>query len=132
LEKTMNSEPDKTDGCPFTPLDRLLMELFRTINPNAASLSLRRAPHLLASKSSSIATAHLAATDADFPDLDYADATWRLTRLGPASLSQGRLRAAVEREFLTLDEHERGLRLVLAKMEGDLIRRMGSLRGRIV
>jgi F-type H+-transporting ATPase subunit epsilon len=39
----------------------------------------------------------------------------------------GQLRAAVEREFLTLDEHERGLRSVLAKMEGDLIRRMGSL-----
>jgi len=33
----------------------------------------------------------------------------------------------VEREFLTLDESERALRAALAKMEGDLIRRMASL-----
>jgi F-type H+-transporting ATPase subunit epsilon len=39
----------------------------------------------------------------------------------------GRLREAVEREFLTLDEHEQSVRSVLAKMEGDLIRRMASL-----
>lgn len=39
----------------------------------------------------------------------------------------GQLRGAVEREFLTLDEHEQSVRSVLAKMEGDLIRRMGSL-----
>src|SRR5271169_1302468 len=39
----------------------------------------------------------------------------------------GRLREAVEREFLTLDEHEQRVRSVLAKMEGDLIRRMASL-----
>jgi F-type H+-transporting ATPase subunit epsilon len=39
----------------------------------------------------------------------------------------GQLRAAVEREFLTLDEHEQGVRSMLAKMEGDLIRRMASL-----
>ena len=39
----------------------------------------------------------------------------------------GQLRAAVEREFLTLDEHEQSVRSVLAKMEGDLIRRMASL-----
>ncbi len=37
------------------------------------------------------------------------------------------LREAVEREFLTLDEHEQSVRSVLAKMEGDLIRRMASL-----
>jgi F-type H+-transporting ATPase subunit epsilon len=36
----------------------------------------------------------------------------------------GQLREAVEREFLTLDAHERSVRSVLAKMEGDLIRRM--------
>ena len=36
----------------------------------------------------------------------------------------GQLREAVEREFLTLDEHEQSVRSVLAKMEGDLIRRM--------
>jgi len=40
----------------------------------------------------------------------------------------GRLREAVEREFLTLDEHEQNVRSVLAKMEGDLIRRMVSLQ----
>ena len=39
----------------------------------------------------------------------------------------GRLREAVEKEFLTLDEHEQSVRSVLAKMEGDLIRRMASL-----
>ena len=39
----------------------------------------------------------------------------------------GHLREAVEREFLTLDEHEQSVRSVLAKMEGDLIRRMASL-----
>ncbi len=39
----------------------------------------------------------------------------------------GHLREAVEREFLTLDEQERSVRSVLAKMEGDLIRRMASL-----
>ena len=39
----------------------------------------------------------------------------------------GQLREAVEREFLTLDEHEQSVRSVLAKMEGDLIRRMASL-----
>jgi F-type H+-transporting ATPase subunit epsilon len=39
----------------------------------------------------------------------------------------GRMREAVEKEFLTLDEHEASVRSVLAKMEGDLIRRMTSL-----
>jgi F-type H+-transporting ATPase subunit epsilon len=38
-----------------------------------------------------------------------------------------RLRAAVEQEFLTLDEREQSVRSMLAKMEGDLIRRMASL-----
>ena len=36
----------------------------------------------------------------------------------------GQLRAAVELEFLTLDEHEQSVRSVLAKMESDFIRRM--------
>ena len=39
----------------------------------------------------------------------------------------GRLREAVEQEFLTLDEREQSMRSILAKMEGDLIRRMASL-----
>jgi len=38
-----------------------------------------------------------------------------------------RLRQAIEKEFLTLDEHEQSVRSVLAKMEGDIIRRMASL-----
>ena len=59
----MKSGPDKADGSPFTPLDRLVMELFRTINPNARSLStLQRARQVLASEFSSISTPHLAAS----------------------------------------------------------------------
>ncbi len=45
--------------------------------------------------------------------------------LDGADLSQ--LREAVEKEFLTLNEHEQSVRSVLAKMEGDLIRRLVSL-----
>ena len=45
--------------------------------------------------------------------------------LGGADL--GQLRAAVERDFLALDEREQNVRSVLAKMEADLIRRMASL-----
>ena len=44
--------------------------------------------------------------------------------LGGADL--GQLRDAVEREFLTLDEHEQSVRSVLVKMEIDLIRRMAG------
>ncbi len=39
----------------------------------------------------------------------------------------GQLRGAVEQKFLTLDEQEKNLRSVVAKMEGDLIRRIGTL-----
>ena len=39
----------------------------------------------------------------------------------------GRLRAAVEREFLTLDEHEQNVRSAQANLESDLIRRMAAL-----
>lgn len=45
--------------------------------------------------------------------------------LGGTDLAQ--LREAVEREFLTLDEQENNVRSVLAKMEGDLIRRIATL-----
>jgi len=38
----------------------------------------------------------------------------------------GQLRAAVEREFLSLDEQERSVRSVLAKMEGEIIHRMAT------
>ncbi|MDQ2860856.1 MAG: F0F1 ATP synthase subunit epsilon [Pseudomonadota bacterium] len=39
----------------------------------------------------------------------------------------GQLRESVDREFLTLDEQEQSVRSVLAKMEGDLIRRIATL-----
>jgi F-type H+-transporting ATPase subunit epsilon len=44
-----------------------------------------------------------------------------------AGADLGQLRDAVEREFLTLDEQEKSVRSVVAKMEGDLIRRMATL-----
>jgi hypothetical protein len=63
FEKTMKNGPDKADGSAFTPLDRFVMELFRTINPNAGSLStLERVRQLLASEFGSISTPHLAAS----------------------------------------------------------------------
>jgi len=37
------------------------------------------------------------------------------------------LRAAVDRDFLTLNEDERRVRSTLAKMESDLVRRMASI-----
>jgi F-type H+-transporting ATPase subunit epsilon len=40
----------------------------------------------------------------------------------------GRLHAAVKKEFLTLDEHERGVRLVVAKMETGFLRRFATLQ----
>jgi F-type H+-transporting ATPase subunit epsilon len=44
-----------------------------------------------------------------------------------AGADLGQLRDAVEREYLTLDEQEKNVRSVVAKMEGDLIRRMATL-----
>jgi len=38
----------------------------------------------------------------------------------------GQLRAAVEQQFLTLDAQEQSVRLMLAKMETDLVRRMAA------
>jgi len=40
----------------------------------------------------------------------------------------GQLRAEVEKEFLVLDEREKNVRLVSARMEDDLIRRLAGLR----
>jgi F-type H+-transporting ATPase subunit epsilon len=45
-----------------------------------------------------------------------------------AGMKLGQLREAVEREFLTVNQHEQTTRSTLAKMEGDLIRRMMSFR----
>ena len=39
FEKTMTSGPDEMDDSPFTPLERFVMELFRTISPNGGSVS---------------------------------------------------------------------------------------------
>jgi F-type H+-transporting ATPase subunit epsilon len=43
-----------------------------------------------------------------------------------AGTNLGQLREAVQREFLHLDEREKNVRSVLAKMEGDLMRRMAT------
>ena len=43
-----------------------------------------------------------------------------------AGTNLGQLREAVQREFLHLDEQETHVRSVLAKMEGDLMRRMAT------
>jgi len=62
--RTMENSPDKADtkGA-FTPLDRFVMELFRTINPNEGSLSRPiRTRQLLSSEFNSVATPHLAAS----------------------------------------------------------------------
>jgi F-type H+-transporting ATPase subunit epsilon len=40
----------------------------------------------------------------------------------------GQLRAAVERDFLTLDEHEKSERTTLAKLEGGLVSRLAALQ----
>ena len=45
-----------------------------------------------------------------------------------AGTNLGQLREAVQREFLHLDEQEKNVRSVLAKMEGDLMRRMATFR----
>src|SRR5664279_603330 len=40
----------------------------------------------------------------------------------------GRLRQAVEKEFLTLDEHEKDVRSVMTKLETGFLRRMATLQ----
>ncbi len=39
FKKTMESDHDNADGTTFTPLQRFVMELFRTISPNPGSIS---------------------------------------------------------------------------------------------
>jgi len=39
FEKTMSGDYDNANGAPFTPLEMLVMELFRTISPNGGSIS---------------------------------------------------------------------------------------------
>ena len=43
-----------------------------------------------------------------------------------AGTDLGQLRKAVQREFIHLDEQEKNVRSVLAKMEGDLMRRLAA------
>jgi F-type H+-transporting ATPase subunit epsilon len=43
-----------------------------------------------------------------------------------AGTDLGQLRKAVQREFIHLDEQEKNVRSVLAKMEGNLMRRMAA------
>jgi F-type H+-transporting ATPase subunit epsilon len=43
-----------------------------------------------------------------------------------AGTDLGQLRKAVQREFIHLDDQEKNVRSVLAKMEGDLMRRMAA------
>lgn len=63
FERTMSHGPDEAGGSPFTPLDRFVMELFRTINPNGGSLSqIGRMRQLLPSQFSSVTTPHLPAS----------------------------------------------------------------------
>jgi len=60
FERTMKDGPDRADDGAFTPLDRFVMELFRTISPNGGSLSsLTRRHQLLGAGFSSIFTPHL-------------------------------------------------------------------------
>jgi cytochrome P450 len=60
FERTMTNEPDQADGSAFTPLDRFVMELFRTISPNSGSLSaMERQRQLLGSTFSIMVTPHL-------------------------------------------------------------------------
>lgn len=49
-------------------------------------------------------------------------------RRAMAGVKLGQLREAVEREYLTMNEQEQSTRSVLAKMEGDLIRRLMEFR----
>jgi hypothetical protein len=39
FRETMSGDFDRSDGTPFTPLDRFVMELFRTLSPNDGSIS---------------------------------------------------------------------------------------------
>jgi hypothetical protein len=39
FEKTMSGDPDNAGGAAYTPLERLVMELFRVISPNGGSIS---------------------------------------------------------------------------------------------
>jgi cytochrome P450 len=56
--RTMAEGPDEADGAAFTPLDRFVMELFRTISPNGGSLSTVSTVRGLEPRVPSIVTPH--------------------------------------------------------------------------
>ena len=63
FEKMMKNEPDQADGTPFTRLDRFVMELYRTINPNAGSYStVTRLRDVRGSEFPAVITEHLPAS----------------------------------------------------------------------
>ena len=49
-------------------------------------------------------------------------------RRAMAGANLGQLRAAVEKEFLTLDQREQNVRSVMAKLESGLLRRLASFQ----
>lgn len=54
----MRERPDEADTGAFTPLDRFVMELFRTISPNAGSLSTVETKVGVTSRRHSVVTPH--------------------------------------------------------------------------
>ncbi|WP_406470173.1 hypothetical protein [Streptomyces sp. NBC_01615] len=63
FSRTMTEGPDEADGGAFTPLDRFVMELFRTVSPNGGSLSTVTAMRGLGDQGyNSALTPHLAAS----------------------------------------------------------------------
>jgi hypothetical protein len=58
--RTMTEGPDEADGAAFTPLDRFVMELFRTISPNGGSFSDVDTMRGLEPRAAGIVTPHLA------------------------------------------------------------------------
>lgn len=65
----MAEGPDETDGGAFTPLDRFVMELFRTISPNGGSLSDVRTTRGLEPRGAGIVTPH--------PETSHDPRHWR-------------------------------------------------------
>ncbi|GAA5703445.1 hypothetical protein SM007_35220 [Streptomyces avermitilis] len=58
FERAMTNGPDAADGGAFTPLDRYVMELFRTVSPNGGSLSTVSTERGADPRSGSVLTLH--------------------------------------------------------------------------
>jgi len=58
LVRTMTDGADAAPGCAFSPLDRFVMELFRTISPNGGSLSTTELVRGLDPRSGAVFTPH--------------------------------------------------------------------------